>query len=44
MSFPWQKPGLTADQQAATVVAEMTTDEKFAWLSGPMAIPLKKRR
>lgn len=42
MSFPWQKPGLTADQQAAAVVAEMTTDEKFAWLSGPMAIPLKK--
>ncbi|MBT0724936.1 glycosyl hydrolase [Rosenbergiella sp. S61] len=42
MSFPWQKPGLNADQQAAAVVAAMTTDEKFAWLSGPMAIPLKK--
>ncbi|WKX26946.1 beta-glucosidase family protein [Tatumella ptyseos] len=42
MSFPWQKPGLTADEQAAAVVAEMTTDEKFAWLSGPMAIPLSK--
>ncbi|WP_241576341.1 beta-glucosidase family protein [Rosenbergiella collisarenosi] len=42
MSYPWQKPGLTPDQQAAAVVAAMTTDEKFAWLSGPMAIPLTK--
>ncbi len=39
-SYPWQQIGLTADKQASLVVAEMTNDEKFAWLSGPMAIPL----
>jgi len=42
MTYPWQHPGLTPDQQAAAVVAAMTTDEKFAWLAGPMAIPLSK--
>ena len=30
----------TADTRARLLVAEMTDDEKFAWLSGPMAIPL----
>jgi beta-glucosidase len=30
----------SADDRARTLVAQMTEDEKFAWLSGPMAIPL----
>ncbi|MBT0727190.1 glycosyl hydrolase [Rosenbergiella australiborealis] len=42
MSYPWQKLGLNADQQADSVLAAMTDGEKFAWLSGPMAIPLHK--
>ncbi|UZJ57941.1 glycoside hydrolase family 3 C-terminal domain-containing protein [Pseudomonas sp. KU26590] len=29
-----------ADEQARVLVAQMTDDEKFSWLSGPMAIPL----
>jgi len=32
--------GLTADARAALVVEAMTQDEKFSWLSAPMAIPL----
>ncbi|MEI2264552.1 beta-glucosidase family protein [Erwinia sp. CGal63] len=40
MDYVWQVPGLTPDEQAERVVQEMTEDEKFAWLSGPMAIPL----
>lgn len=40
MQFIWQQQGLTVDQQADAVVAAMTEEEKFAWLSGPMAIPL----
>ncbi len=28
------------DERAAKTVAQMTQDEKFAWLSGPMAIPI----
>jgi beta-glucosidase len=30
----------TSRQRAQDLVAHMTEDEKFAWLSGPMAIPL----
>ena len=30
----------TSRQRAQALVARMTEDEKFAWLSGPMAIPL----
>jgi len=30
----------TSRQRAQDLVARMTVDEKFAWLSGPMAIPL----
>jgi beta-glucosidase len=30
----------SADDRARAFVAQMTEDEKFAWLSGPMAIPL----
>lgn len=31
---------ITSRQRAQDLVARMTEDEKFAWLSGPMAIPL----
>ncbi|WP_414148846.1 beta-glucosidase [Erwinia sp. BNK-24-b] len=31
---------LTPDERAELVLQAMTTEEKFAWLSGPMAIPL----
>ncbi len=40
MTQEWQQAGLTADQRAEIVVKAMTEEEKFAWLSGPMAIPL----
>lgn len=40
MTQEWQQAGLTADQRADIVVKAMTEEEKFAWLSGPMAIPL----
>lgn len=40
MTQEWQQVGLTADQRADIVVKAMTEEEKFAWLSGPMAIPL----
>ncbi|WAT03537.1 hypothetical protein O1V64_14060 [Rouxiella badensis] len=40
MKYSWQKEGLTADQKAEIVLNQMTEEEKFAWLSGPMAIPL----
>jgi beta-glucosidase len=30
----------SADERARTLVAQMSENEKFAWLSGPMAIPL----
>ncbi|WP_380178572.1 beta-glucosidase [Kalamiella sp. sgz302252] len=40
MTYPWQEPGLTPDEQAERVMQAMTEEEKFAWLSGPMAIPL----
>ncbi|WP_267347032.1 glycoside hydrolase family 3 C-terminal domain-containing protein [Sphingomonas sp. GM_Shp_2] len=38
---PWQNRDLLPDERAKLVVAAMTEDEKFAWLSGPMAIPIK---
>lgn len=38
--FPWQDSQLSPDDRAALVVAQMTEDEKFAWLSAPMAIPI----
>ncbi|WP_243079316.1 glycoside hydrolase family 3 C-terminal domain-containing protein [Pantoea sp. MQR6] len=40
MRFDWQEAGLTADEKADKVLKAMTEEEKFAWLSGPMAIPL----
>lgn len=35
-----KQSNLTPDERAELVVQAMTTEEKFAWLSGPMAIPL----
>lgn len=32
-------PQAVADQRARALVAQMTEEEKFSWLSGPMAIP-----
>ena len=40
MNYEWQKEHLTADEKADLVLAQMTDDEKYAWLSGPMAIPM----
>jgi beta-glucosidase len=40
MTYEWQKDGLTADEKAGLILAKMTEDEKYAWLSGPMAIPM----
>lgn len=40
MTYSWQQEGLSPDEKAARVVSEMTEQEKYAWLSGPMAIPL----
>ena len=40
MNYEWQKDGLTADERASIVLAQMTEEEKYAWLSGPMAIPI----
>jgi beta-glucosidase len=37
---PATNPAQSPDERAAATVAQMTQDEKFAWLSGPMAIPL----
>ncbi|WAH56370.1 glycoside hydrolase family 3 C-terminal domain-containing protein [Pseudomonas silvicola] len=34
----------TPDERARALVAQMSEDEKFAWLSGPMAIPLGNTR
>lgn len=39
MTYCWQHSGLTPEQQADAVVKEMTEQEKYAWLSAPMAIP-----
>jgi beta-glucosidase len=33
-------PQTVADQRARALVAQMTEEEKFSWLSGPMAIPM----
>ncbi|MEA9588628.1 beta-glucosidase [Xanthomonas sp. WHRI 10064A] len=38
--FPWSDASLPAEVRAWLVVQAMTEDEKFAWLSGPMAIPI----
>lgn len=35
----WQDRSLPPEQRAALVLAAMTEDEKFNWLSGPMALP-----
>ncbi|EIC86177.1 glycoside hydrolase family 3 C-terminal domain-containing protein [Serratia sp. M24T3] len=40
MKYSWQHEGLTADQKAEIVLNEMTEEEKFSWLSAPMAIPM----
>lgn len=40
MIHEWQKGGLSADEKAELVLMQMTEDEKYAWLSGPMAIPV----
>ena len=37
---PWIDCSLSPDTRAAMVVAAMTEDEKFAWLSGPIALPV----
>jgi beta-glucosidase len=37
---PWFDTQLTPDERADLVVAAMTEDEKFAWISGPIAIPI----
>jgi beta-glucosidase len=37
---PWQDPQLSPDDRARLVVAEMSEDEKFSWLSGPIALPI----
>lgn len=36
--YPWYDRGLSPDERARLVTERMTQDEKFAWLSGPMAI------
>ncbi|QNM60548.1 Glycosyl hydrolase [Xanthomonas hortorum pv. vitians] len=38
--FPWSDASLPPETRASLVVQAMTEDEKFAWLSGPMAIPI----
>lgn len=35
----WSDTTLSPETRAALVVSAMTEDEKFAWLSGPMALP-----
>jgi beta-glucosidase len=44
MSANWQQEGLTLEQRVEAVLTAMTDDEKFAWLSGPMAIPVGKTK
>jgi beta-glucosidase len=36
----WQDSQLDADERARLVLEEMTEDEKFSWLSGPIALPI----
>jgi beta-glucosidase len=42
MQHPWGDAKQSPDERAQQVVAAMTEDEKFSWLSGPMAIPFLK--
>ncbi|MEV2211266.1 hypothetical protein AB0H86_07260 [Streptomyces sp. NPDC050997] len=42
-AHPWQDRRLTPDERAHLVVAEMTEDEKFSWLSAPIALPVPGR-
>ncbi len=37
---PWIDCSLSPDTRAAMVVAAMTEDEKYAWISGPIALPV----
>ncbi|WP_205630622.1 beta-glucosidase [Pseudarthrobacter sulfonivorans] len=37
---PWSDIDLTPDERADLVVEAMSEDEKFAWISGPIAIPI----
>lgn len=37
---PWADTSLSADARAELAVAAMTDDEKFSWISGPMALPM----
>ncbi|MFF5004958.1 glycoside hydrolase family 3 C-terminal domain-containing protein [Streptomyces phaeochromogenes] len=39
-AHPWQDGRLTPDERARLVVAAMTEDEKFSWLSAPIALPI----
>jgi beta-glucosidase len=36
----WNNRSLSPDERARLVVAEMTDDEKFSWLAGPIALPI----
>ena len=38
-AHPWLDPRLPPDERAALALAAMTADEKFAWLSAPIALP-----
>lgn len=40
MNADWQQAGLTLEQRVEAVLLAMSDNEKFAWLSGPMAIPV----
>ncbi len=40
MTYPWQQNDLNLEQQVDSVLAAMSLQQKFAWLSGPMAIAL----
>ncbi|MFJ8505054.1 hypothetical protein [Streptomyces avermitilis] len=42
-AHPWQDSRLTPDERARLVVTAMTVDEKFAWPSGPIAVPIPGR-
>ena len=37
---PWNDHSLAPEERARLVVVAMTEDEKFAWLSGPIAVPI----
>ncbi|WP_277983308.1 beta-glucosidase [Sphingomonas faeni] len=43
-AHPWDDRRLAPDERARLVVEQMTQDEKFAWLSGPMAININGGR